>query len=152
MNEALIISGPGAALVAALTFGGTYSLLPWRRSMWGRMMMLTMAATALLSASYVMARLDELSEIDLWPVHGWGRSIAWWLLAAVYAWKIAQVVSAIRDDGRDGPLCLEAEREHRMNGDDTTLEPDELPDGAGEAAPDELSARRDGNDSEEVIG
>ena len=101
MNEALIISGPGAALVAALTFGGTYSLLPWRRSMWGRMMMLTMAATALLSASYVMARLDELSEIDLWPVHGWGRSIAWWLLAAVYAWKTREACLALRNSDGD---------------------------------------------------
>lgn len=91
MTDLLILSGPLAVLLAATAFIAIYSRQSWRSSRYGRMMMAGAVAVAMLAWSYVMARLDEVLPANLWPIHGWARSIAWWGVAGVYAWKAHQV-------------------------------------------------------------
>ena len=104
-SDWVLVTAPGLALLASLAFIGVYSRLTWRSSRWGRMMMATALAFTLLAFSYLLARLDDTTTLNLWPVHGWGRSIAWWVIAAVYGWKTRQACLARREQRK--PLTKE---------------------------------------------
>lgn len=96
--DLLVLSGPAVGLLASAAFIVLYSRKPWRDSEVGKMLMLGAHAFALLAFSYTMARADELLAGDWWPFHGWARSVAWWMAAAVYMWK-ARIVCRAESQG-----------------------------------------------------
>lgn len=94
MSDILLMSGPAAFLVAAIVFLGLYSRLPWAVTAWGRSMMLGGTALALVAATTILSRLDDMTaDIDLSWAHTWPRTIAWWVAAAVYLWKARQTTT-----------------------------------------------------------
>lgn len=88
MIEAILMTATALALVSVgvfvIYFGTTRT---WERTSEGRSLMAVALATGVLAAAACVKRVDEVSDLDIWPYLRPVVAIAWLIIAAVYAWR-----------------------------------------------------------------
>lgn len=88
MIETILMTSTALALVSVAVFVVYFGTTrKWERTPEGRSLMSVALATGILAAAAFVKRIDEVTDLDIWPYLRPVVAIAWLTIAAVYAWR-----------------------------------------------------------------